>query len=64
MVGESCPARSAELEGMISIRGDVDARGTIVIAFLLLLTVPSVPPPKKKPPPSPRLFVHALHELW
>ena len=32
---------------MISMRGDVDVRGTVEIAFLLLLAVPTVPPPEK-----------------
>ena len=29
------------------MRGDVDVRGTVEIAVLLLLTVPNVPPPEK-----------------
>ena len=46
-VGETWPARSVEFEGMISMHGDVVVRGTIEIAFLLLLAVPTVPPPEK-----------------
>ena len=47
MVGETCPARSDEFEGMISVREDVDVHGAIDIVFLLLLIAPSVPPLKK-----------------
>jgi len=40
VVGETLRVRSAELEGLISIRGDIDVHGTFEIVFFLLLTVP------------------------
>ena len=52
MVGEALLARSAEFEGLISIRWDKDVHGSFGLAFLLLLAGPSVPPPKKNLKPS------------
>lgn len=46
VVGVTLRERSAKLEGLISIRGDIHVHGTFEIAFLLLLTLPSVPPKK------------------
>jgi len=40
VVGETLRVRSAELEGLIFIRGDIDVHGTFEIVFVLLLTVP------------------------
>ena len=67
VVGETLLVRSAELEGLICIRGDKDVHGSFGLAFLLFLTVPSVPPPKK-PQPSPTLssftFLASLYNRW
>lgn len=40
VVGKTLRVRSAELERLISIRGDTDVHGTLEIVFFLLLTAP------------------------
>jgi len=51
VVGETLQVQSVELEGLISIRGDIDVHGTFEIIFFLLLTVyrprktPNIPMP-------------------
>jgi len=40
VVGETVRVPSAQLEALISIRGDIDVHGTFEIVFFLLLTVP------------------------
>ena len=55
--------RSAELEGLISIRGDKDVHGSFGKAFLLLLTVPSVPPPEKNSTLADTVLVHVPREF-
>lgn len=60
VVGEILRVQSAELEELISIRGDIDVHETFEIVFFLLLTVPR----PRKPSTSPRFFVHVPHELW
>ena len=67
-VGVDCgrralPARSAELEGLTSIRGDKDVHGSFGLAFLLLLTVPNVPHHQKTSSLADTVFIHVPREL-
>ena len=60
VVRETLLARSAELDGLISIRGAKDVHGSFGLAFLLLLTVPSV---QKTSTPANTVFIRVPREL-
>jgi hypothetical protein len=59
-VGETERVRAAEPEELISIRGEVDVRGTVKNR---LLTSP-FPPPTRTTTLADAFFVHVPHGLW
>ena len=59
VVGETLLVRSAELEGLISIREDKEVHGR----FGLALTVPRVAPPKGTLTLADTPFVHVPHDF-